>query len=347
MTTGIGIIGMGGVSGAHVAGIAAAEGAELTAICDVVPACLERDDVAAGVSRYGDPRELLADDAVDAVLILLPHEDHFPVAADAIRAGKHVLLEKPMTVDADQAHELTRLAESSGLTLAVAHNSRFVRAYEEAAALVPGLGDIRLVRGLIHGSALANFARADAGWRIEPNGVDALVDAAPHMFYLLTWMLGGITGLRATERHWVRDNLLPEVRIADSCLVDGRLGGGGAFTIEVSLSAELPWGERLEIYGSEGSVIIDQLAADPVVTYSSGLDRGVPVTAVEHDLFGWQEASIAACAKDFAEAVAARRPPTVDPADAVRAIELLDAARESIASGGIAVQTGNAEGAPS
>ena len=336
MTVAIGVVGLGEVSGAHLAGLAEADGVRVAAACDVDPERLAT--APAGAVRTEDWRELVAMRELDAVLVLLPHDLHHPVAAAALKAGRHVCLEKPMALNRGQCADLLTLAARAGRTLAVAENARFVEAYVEAARRLEELGRIRLARTFVHGSAVANYRRADAGWRIRRGGIGAVIDAAPHSFYLLRWLLGPVASVQASARTWVRDNLLPELEVEDGAIVSGRLAGGGYFSCEVSLAAELPWGERLELHGERGSLIVDQLLPAPARLYAGGADTDGLRLAVEADVEGWQERSIRAAARDFAEAVRDGRPPAVDTGEAAYAVELVDCAYRSIAEGGREVE---------
>ena len=328
----IGVAGLGEVADAHLAGLAEVEGVRVAAVCDVVPERLEK--APPGAERFGDWRQMISMRGLDAVLVLLPHDLHHPVAAAALKAGRHVCLEKPMALNRGQCADLMTHAARAGRVLAVAENARFVAAYAAAAERLPELGRVRLARTFVHGSAVANYRREDAGWRIRRGGIGAVIDAAPHSFYLLRWLLGPVETVQASARTWVRDNLLPALEVEDGALVSGRLAAGGYFSCEVSLAAELPWGERLELHGEHGSLVVDQLAPSPALLHAGPADGDGTDLGVARDLGDWQGASIRAAARDFAEAVRDGRPPAVSTLDAAYAVELVDCAYRSIAEGG-------------
>jgi predicted dehydrogenase len=98
-----------------------------------------------GVARYHTVEEALRDPAIDAVDICLPTDRHAPVAIDALRAGKHVLVEKPMALDGETADRMIGEAERSGKLLMTAQVLRFLPAYEAAGAMVKAarLGPVR------------------------------------------------------------------------------------------------------------------------------------------------------------------------------------------------------------
>lgn len=339
--TGIGVVGLGAVSVDHLRGFDEVAGVEVVAGCDTDPAALAA--VPETARRYGDWQQLVVAPDVEAVVVLLPHRLHHPVAAAALDAGRHVCIEKPMALDGAECADLRERADRAGAMLTVAENTRFVAAYLEAARLLPELGRIRLVRTFIHGSAIANYRRKDAGWRIRQGGIGAIIDAACHSFYLLRWLVGPVVSLQASTRSWVRENLVPEIEVEDGAIITGRLAGGGHFSCEVSLSAELPWGERLELHGENGSVIVDQLAPHPGRIHRGVTDlHGEAISTVLRDPAGWQADSIAATARDFALAVRDGREPTVSAGDAAYAVELIDCAYRSAATGGTTVRPATA-----
>lgn len=129
---------------------------------------------------------LLAEPEVEAVYIATPHGQHFEVAHQALTAGKHVLCEKSLTINAAEALELVELARSRGLFLMEAVWTRFLPAVHRALELVDSgeLGDISWVR-----ADLGFPAPYDPSWRLwDPAaGGGALLDLA---VYPLTWALG-------------------------------------------------------------------------------------------------------------------------------------------------------------
>jgi UDP-N-acetylglucosamine 3-dehydrogenase len=336
----VGVIGAGAVSGPHVAGVQRDGRARVTVVCDVDSRAAGRLAATVGARATEDWRDVVAADDVDAVLVLLPHLLHYPVAAAALEAGKHVSIEKPMAVSSDECRALLASAERSGVVLTVAENTRFVDAYVAAYEVVASgrLGATRLVRAFVYGSAIEEFKEPSGRWKIERGGVGAVIDAAPHFLYLLRWYFGEVAAVQAVLRHWVRDHVLPASVVEDGASVTGLLGNGGYFSTEYALGIEVPWGERLEIYGADGSLVVDQLADRPAVLYRGGADfDGAPLEAVPRDVEGWKTISIERAAADFIGAVLDERPPAVDPRDAAYAIELVEAAYRSAEQGGTAV----------
>jgi predicted dehydrogenase len=307
--------------------------AKIAAVCDIDVERAKQRAERWGASVYGDYRDLLADDGVDAVDLTVPHHLHHEMAHAALSAGKHVLVEKPLAATAAEAEDLVTTARGNGVTLALAENTRFMEAYLAVERLLrtDGLGAIRLVRTFIAGSEVARL-RDRSNWKGRKGQTrgGAILDAGAHSFYLLRWLFGGVATVGASAAQ-----LVAESEVEDHAIVSGRLVNGGLYSTEYTFTAEMPWTERLEVYGSEGSVLVDQLADPPAIHYRGAGDlEGVSLDA-RRDVALWKFHSVASGVRDFVEALAAGRAPTVDPMDGVYALRVAERAYESAAAGGI------------
>lgn len=327
----VGLVGMGNIAFVHEAGYdEVADLAEIVAVCDV-NAEAARSHAALHQARvYSDYRELVADPEIDIVDVTTPHRTHYPAARAALERGKHVLVEKPMAMSAAHAAELVALAQAGGVTFTVAENTRFVAAYIAAEQLLRtgALGTIRLVRTMIAGSEALRI-RSRASWVGDPEEKGVLHDSGVHTFYLMRWLFGGLRDVQAFA-----SRVLPESQVEDDAIIIGHLANGANFVSSQSCIVEAPWTERLEIYGSQGSLIIDQLA-NPVARHYRGADDtdGIPLPGVEYDPLAWKYFSIVAEVKDFVQAVIERRPPAIDPQDGLYAIQVSDAVYASLEAG--------------
>lgn len=123
---------------------------------------------ALGIGRaYASLDELLADETVDVVHVTSPNHAHHPQVKAILRAGKHVICEKPLSMTAAQSAEMVRIARDSGRVAAVCYNIRFYPLNQQARGMVAAgdLGDIRLVTGHYHQDWLA--LPGDWNWRLE------------------------------------------------------------------------------------------------------------------------------------------------------------------------------------
>jgi UDP-N-acetylglucosamine 3-dehydrogenase len=162
------------------AGIAASErDFELAYVVDSFPAALEgiKREVGSSTKLESDYHRVLED--VDAVHIALPNALHYAVATEALEAGKHVLLEKPMALSSRDAFKLVSLAEESGLVLQVGHIFRFNNA-------------VRMVRKLMGEGKIGKVFYLKLDWAATltpPTDRDIIFDLAPHPVDVLNFLL--------------------------------------------------------------------------------------------------------------------------------------------------------------
>jgi predicted dehydrogenase len=335
---GVGLIGLGLISRVHIRGYQQAEGdARIVAVCDINGSMVHSVAESLDARAYTRPSELLRDPEVHVVDITLPHHLHYQVAKEAIQANKHVLVEKPMTAKAEESRELIELAKAAGVRVTVAENTPFVQAYRQVDELIRGdvIGTPRLIRTLIYGSEVQRLQDVSS-WKGRRDGScgGVIIDAGPHSFFLLKWLFGEIASVQANSA-----KLIEASEVEDHALVAGRLKSGAIFSTEYTFTAEIPWGERLEVYGSAGSVIVDQIANPPAMLFRGKADTtGTPLEKVPYDPTGWKASSIANGVRDFIEALRDGRPPRVDPLDGYYTVVVAEKAYESIARFGKAVQ---------
>jgi predicted dehydrogenase len=190
MTVRIAIAGYGYIAHYHARAARAAEGAELVAV-------MGRDQAKANAfaAKYEIPRVhttgagLAQDDGVDAVVICLPNSLHAPLGLELMRAGKHLLVEKPMAMNAAEAEEMAAVAQATGRRLLVGHMWRFDR---EAVWLreVIARGDLgRVVKTKGYG---IHTNWGPTGWFVDPAlaGGGALIDMGVHALDTVRFLLG-------------------------------------------------------------------------------------------------------------------------------------------------------------
>jgi UDP-N-acetyl-2-amino-2-deoxyglucuronate dehydrogenase len=334
----VGILGAGLIAPIHAAGFQ-----EVPDLAEVVAVCDTNRENAGNLAAlfdarvYSDYRELIADPQVELVDLLLPHHLHHAAALAVIRAGKHLLLEKPVALTYKQSLEIYHAAQKAAIHFGVAENTRFIRAYTQAEKIIRSgkLGEITLVRTFLPANERVRLASEDFWGRKRLQGGGALLDSGPHTFYLLKWLFGGIKELAAftSQLYHVGSE------VEDNADVRGRLACGADFLSSFSFTVEIPHSERLEVYGTIGALIVDQLVNPPVKFYAEPVDfDGSPVEGPEYDPMGWHYFSIVEEVKDFVRSIAENRPPTVDPLDCCYAVKVIERAYQSVRRGNLLVQ---------
>jgi len=189
----IGIIGCGSISGSHAEGFAAIpESAEVVACCDIVADSAGAIAARAGGSPaiYTDWKKMLAEAAVDAVDICLPHHLHCPAILDAAAAGKHILCEKPLCRTLDEADEIARAVAKAGVTYMASHNQLFHPCLTAAREVLDSgrLGRRFWLR--TQDCFVLNRSAEQMGWRadLDSQGGGELIDTGYHPTYMLLYL---------------------------------------------------------------------------------------------------------------------------------------------------------------
>jgi len=334
----VAILGAGLIAPNHAAGFQEVPDlAQVVIVCDTNHENAENLAVMFDSRITSEYRELLADPEVDLVDVLLPHHLHYEVALAAIQAKKHILLEKPVAVTFKQSLEIYEAAKEAGIHFGVAENTRYIRAYVEAEKILRSgkLGQITQVRTFLPANERMRLS-SEAFWGKKAGfGGGTLIDSGPHTFYLLKWLFGEVKELVAFTSQLYH----VESEVEDNADVRGRLACGAEFLSSFTFTAEVPHSERLEVYGTTGSLIVDQLVNPPVKFYAEPVDfDGSPIEGPEYDPMGWHYFSIVEEVKDFVHSLVEGRPPEVDPLDCCYAIRVIEKAYESARNGNKLVQ---------
>ena len=195
----VAVIGTGFVGRVHVENIRRQNDAEVVAIADQTADLAASFGRTLGIPRTaGDYRKLLDDPSIDAVHICTPNKTHFPIARDALDAGKNVICEKPLAMSADEAARLVELANARDVVHATSYNLRFYPNVAQMRRMVAtgALGDLLAVDGSYSQDWL--FYDTDYNWRLEPEvggASRAMADIGSHWCDLLEHVTG--TRIRA------------------------------------------------------------------------------------------------------------------------------------------------------
>jgi UDP-N-acetylglucosamine 3-dehydrogenase len=325
----IGIIGLGEIGQLHARAFAACERARLVAVADLSTGPVAQAQQQFGVPGYDDHRRLLDDPSVEAVVICLPHDLHFPVGTDALERGRHVLMEKPLALDIGQAGRLVDVARASGITLAVGHNQLFYPPYRRAkAALVEGsLGSVRFARFRLR------MGPRYPGWRtdVARTGGGALFDAGVHRVYLARYLFGTPVAISA-----IADVAQPGREFEEIAVMTMRFAGDVIGVIEASHGAPRgSFDDGVEIVGDSAVLLMGGAEATFHKTTSEppyALVRPGQPPQLEAEGRDWA-ATFEDQALDFVDAVLDGRRPNASGEDGRDTIALIEAAYESARSG--------------
>jgi len=266
-----GLVGTGAIAHKRVGpALVDAERSQLVAVCDVNEEPAEAFADTMQVSTvYTDLEMLLEDDRVDAVYLATPVFLHGPQALRALRAGKHVLVEKPMALSVHEAEEMVRVSREVDKTLATAYYRRFYPKVQRVRELmIEGiLGDVIMVVSVYH-TWYDPAPGVGGSWRKQKSkaGGGVLWDMGSHRFDLLVGLFGMPTEVWAST-----DTLAHEYEVEDTASVYFGLPGGAQCVSTWQWSSRT-WVDHLSIIGTKGKVILEPVDS-PNLTLLIGKDR--------------------------------------------------------------------------
>jgi predicted dehydrogenase len=337
----IGVIGCGRIAQvAHLPAIAKEPSVQLIAVSDPSSVLATAVGARYAVPGYTDTAELLRED-LDAVLIAVPDRFHRSVGAQALAAGKHVLVEKPAAIDSAEAIELMQLAAARGRKLQVGAMRRHDPALRDAQQAVEGIGPIlsasfwyRLPSVLRGSAEAALFPAVFVDEAVRSTEAEHKADRetyllrthGAHVFDSVRYLLGDATALRAelvrggADLHWQGS-----IVTAATAAV--------AFSITANVHSE--YAEGVEIFGTQGHIRIRSYF--PFYRRASSVrifdERSLQWRGTDYGAVDPYQRQLAA----FAAAIA--QDADTDPcgADGVAALQLIEATTRSVANDGVRV----------
>jgi UDP-N-acetyl-2-amino-2-deoxyglucuronate dehydrogenase len=347
---GFGIVGAGVIGSVHAEAIGLVPGARLAAVTDAVPG---RAKVLAGAwdcAAEPDLASLLAREDVDVISVCVPSGLHAEVAGRAAAAGKHLVVEKPIDVTLEAADRLIAAARASGVLVTVISQHRFDTGLGELRRLL----DRRALGSLLIGAASTKWYRTQgyydsADWRgtWQLDG-GSLMNQGIHYVDLLLWAMGPaaeVTAVFATQAH--------QIEVEDTAVALVKFASGAAGTIVSSTAAYPGFAQRLEVTGTDGTVIVEDgkiisrtLASEPA--QAAAAPAG-PVTdrAAAPNPGGLDPAGHAAQIAEFLTAMDEGRRPAVTAESGRAALEVVCAVYESARTGQtIAIPAASEERSP-
>ncbi|MCA1666236.1 MAG: Gfo/Idh/MocA family oxidoreductase [Thermomicrobia bacterium] len=261
----VGVIGTGIGAQVHLPAFAALPDFEIVAICGrngaKVEAIADAYDIRNTFTNY---RDLIACGDVQAVAIAVPPAQHHPAAIAAITAGKHVLCEKPMARNANEAREMVRMAEMSNVTAMLSHAFRFVPARARMKELLDEgyIGAVSLVQLSFLRPLLAG-ARGNAWrWLVDADAGGGMLGAlGSHFVDALRWWFGEISevaGASSVSAQTVRTRggALLRADAEDTFAMLLRFASGAIGNIVCSAAASHGPGEEIRAIGADGTLTI-------------------------------------------------------------------------------------------
>ena len=301
-------------------------GAEIAAICDSDEENLrfagERYNIPED-RRFTDYREIAANPDIDAVTVAVPDQLHKQISCDMLRAGKHVLCEKPLALTREDINEIIKTADESGRKFMVGQICRFTPAFEKAKEIVSSgtLGDIYFIES----EYAHDYMKLVDKWRSDPlrHGV---IGGGCHAVDLIRWIAGDPVEVFAYGTH----RLLPQVAYDDATVAVMKFDENTMGKVFVSTGCKRDYTMRTVIYGTKGTLICDNTS--PQMTLFTAGEDGlahegeiVPVQVNNHN-----------AAREFevvADAIINDKPVPTDAREGAKTVEVCLSIIESSKTG--------------
>jgi UDP-N-acetyl-2-amino-2-deoxyglucuronate dehydrogenase len=257
MKHGFGIIGTGAIADLHARSIMQIKNADLFAVYDI-----DRKKSKAFGEKFkcvscDDPDVLLEDKRIDIVCICTPSGLHLEPALSAIGNGKHCIIEKPLEVNLERCDKIIDAAKRKGVLIAGIFPSRFLPVNQEIKKAV----DEKRFGKFVLGDAYVKWFRSQeyydsVKWRgtWEFDGGGALMNQGIHSVDLLQWYLGPVESVQALATCVGHSN----IEVEDTIVANLKFANGALGVIEATVAVFPGSYKRIEILGTEGSVILEE-----------------------------------------------------------------------------------------
>lgn len=332
-TVRFGIVGCGMIARFHARALLQTEGARLTACFDPVPASAQAFAREQNIEVFETLEGLLAGGGVDAVCLCTPSGLHTPQAVQALRAGKHVVVEKPMSLTLADADLLIRTAGETGGRVCVISQFRFQPAVQAVKrALEAGdFGRVTSARLSMPYYRSEDYYRS-GGWRgtWEMDGGGALMNQGIHGVDVFRYLLGPVRRVQGAVR-----TLAHEIAVEDTAAAVLEFDSGALGILEGSTACAPGYPRIIEIHGTRGSVVLEE---DAVLCWNIPTQCPLPVGEQAQNVASSDPSAIGVEGhqrqlQNFVRAILDGEPLLVDAASGRPALEVILGIYESSRTG--------------
>lgn len=282
-TLGYGVVGCGRVSGRHMSSAEQIEGAQLVAIADanIEKARQVSSQRPSKPTAYQDYRDLIADDAVEVVVICVPTQMHAEVAIAAAQAGKHIYCEKAMAPTVKQCRDMIAAADQAGVKLMIGQSTRFNAPYAQARRVIEAghIGEVIAVDGAFVNTATQPDNVPADFWRFKPGaqGHGYVVNFGCHYMDTARYLCADDPKqVSAYIANRFSVGQIPEDQWVITSICEGEAGRGGEGQIIVTIGlygtpnrVSVP-NNGFTVYGTEGVLLAYGHSGSLTLTDASG-----------------------------------------------------------------------------
>lgn len=330
----LGVVGVGNMGSSHARRLAAGEikGASLVAVCDNNPKRLQDMNGYGSAKAYSNLDDMLKDENIDGVIIATPHYDHPNMGIQALNAGKHILVEKPIGVYTKAVQALNEKAKASDQVFTIMYNQRTNPLYQKVKQFVEEnqLGELVRVHWICTDWYRTQGYYDSGGWRAtwKGEGGGALLNQCPHQIDLLQWMCGMPKKVMSFMGYGKYHDI--EVEDDVTTYFEYENGATGLF---VTSTGEAPGINRLEISGTQGRLVVEnnemtfyrneEDVATHLVTSKGKFEKPILWTC-KVEIKG-QETSHVGIMQDFVDTINGKEKPLSPGLDGIKGLMLTNA----------------------
>lgn len=250
----LGIVGLGNMGRAHLANIRAGKvtGLRVTALCESVGTLPALEE---GETPFTDVNAMIHSGKIDAILICTPHFSHTTIGIEALKAGLHVLVEKPISVHKADCERLIAAHTNKKQVFAAMFNQRTNAVFKKVKDLLDSgeIGEVRRIHWEVTNWFRTNYYYATGGWRgtWKGEGGGVLMNQCPHNLDLFQWMFG----MPQRVRGFCQFGRYHEIEVEDNVTAFFEYENGTTATF-ITSTGEAPGANRLEIAGENGRLTV-------------------------------------------------------------------------------------------
>ena len=273
---GTAVVGLGTIGAVHADWYTQIPESNLVAVCDSREEVSKRIAAKYGVKAYTDYHELVEDSDVEALTIAVPNFLHHDIAMAAIKAKKHVAVEKPLAVTLEEADKMVEAAKNAGVVNMYTENLCFAPSYKTAKEIVDkgGLGKLYLCKAYESDDiVLGSKAEKDvlkSSWYLDPklSGGGKLMSTGVHAVEFVRFMFDHPRALRVHAEIIDSIGIQKPKRMEDMALVTIRFEGDRVGEVHTGYYMTGGTDDRAEIYGNQGTIFLDLYRRNEIKVHS-------------------------------------------------------------------------------
>lgn len=254
------VVGCGDFGNSHLRALSLITGIRVVALCDVhMEKCEERKTQykLTDANCYTDYNEMLEKEEIDIVVAATSDKAHAPVTIAALKSGRHVMCEKPMSLFVEECEEMIKAAEESGKLLMVGQVCRCAPGFVKAKEIIDSglIGELYFVESeYAHDYSLS---RGADDWRVDKDR-EPIIGGACHAIDLLRWIAGDPVETTAYSNH----KMLPDWPVPDTTVAILKFPNNVIGKVFTSIGCKRNYTMRTVLYGTKGTIIVDNTSAE-------------------------------------------------------------------------------------